>query len=85
MRIRRQPAAFGKFLPEILQVALVQPAFEKGARIHAGRGVTLKINDVAGKIRRRATEKMILCRLRKASPKTRTKQCDRQRSCWNSP
>ena len=57
MRIRRQPAALGEFLPEILQMLLVQPAFEKRARIHARRGVTLKINDVAGKIFRRARGK----------------------------
>ena len=42
MRIRRQPAAFGEFLPEILQMPLVQPAFEKRARIHARRGVALE-------------------------------------------
>ena len=59
MRIRRQPAALGQFLPEILQVALVQTAFKIGARIHAGRGVALKINDVAGEILRRPAEKMI--------------------------
>ncbi len=59
MRIRRQPAAFGQFLPEILQMPFVQPAFEKRARIHSRRGVALKINDVAGEIFRRAAEKMI--------------------------
>ena len=60
MRIRRQPAALGQFLPEILQLLFVDPAFEISARIHAGRGVALKINDVAGEIFRRAAEKMIL-------------------------
>ena len=35
MRIRRQPAAFGEFLPEISQMPFVQPAFEKRPRIHA--------------------------------------------------
>ena len=60
MRIRRQPAALGEFLPEILQMLFVQPAFEIGARIHAGRGVALKINLVAGKILRAPAEKMIL-------------------------
>ena len=36
MRIRRQPAAFREFLPEILQMRFVQPAFEKSARIIPG-------------------------------------------------
>ncbi len=44
MRIRRQPAALGEFLPEILQMLLVKPAFEKRARINARRGVALEIN-----------------------------------------
>ena len=59
MRIRRQPAAFGEFLPEILQMLLVQPAFEKRPRIHARRGVALKINEVAGKIFRAPAEEMV--------------------------
>ena len=59
MRIRRQPAAFGEFLPEILQMLFVQPAFEKRPRIHARRGVALEINHVAGKILRAPAEKMI--------------------------
>ena len=59
MRIRRQPAALGEFLPEILQMSLVQPAFEKRPRIHARRGVALEINHVAGKILRAPAEKMV--------------------------
>ena len=36
-----------QFAAKVLQVLIRQPAFEKGARINAGRGVTLKIDDVA--------------------------------------
>ena len=63
MRIRRQAAAFAEFLAEILQIFFIQPAFHVGARIHAGRGVALKINLVAGKVFRGTTKKMVLCHL----------------------
>ena len=68
MRIRRQPVCCasqfppprtGEFLPEILQVPLVQPAFEKRPRIHARRGVALKINDVAGETVRATAKEMV--------------------------
>ena len=72
MGIRRQPAALGQFLPEILQMLLVQPAFEKSARIHSGRGVPLEINEVARKIFRASAEKMILRHLVK-----RRRRCER--------
>ena len=46
MRIRRQPAALGEFLAEILQMLVRQPAFEKRARVIARRGVALEINQI---------------------------------------
>ena len=60
MRIGRQTTAWREFLPKILQMRFVQTAFEIRARIHSRRGVTLKINHVAGEIFRAPTEKMIL-------------------------
>ena len=48
MRIRRQSAALGQFLPEILEVALVQSPFEKGARVIARCGVALEEDHVGG-------------------------------------
>ena len=85
MRIRRQPAAFGEFLPEILQMSFVQTAFEKRPRINARRGVTLEINHVAGKILRAPAEKMIERRPRKASPPRRRSRCGRRRWWWSWP
>ena len=36
-----------QFVAEILQVLFGQPAFEKGARVDAGRGVALEVDQVA--------------------------------------
>ena len=46
MRIGRQALAVD-FLAEIVQLLLAQPAFEEGARIDAGRGVALDVDQVA--------------------------------------
>ncbi len=59
MRIRREAAAFGEFLAEILQVRLRQPTFEKRPRVNAGRSVALKINRVAREIFGPPPEEMI--------------------------
>jgi len=59
MRIGGQAAALGEFLAEILELLLAQAAFHEGARIHAGRGVALEIDDVAGKILGVAAKKMV--------------------------
>ena len=83
MRIRRQPAAFGEFLPEILQMPVVQTPLDIRPRIHARRGVALEENDVTGKIFRMPAEEMILRRLRKVSPQRQRSRCARQRS-WSS-
>ena len=50
MRIRRQAAAGLQLAPEILEMAVVETAFEVRARVDAGRGVALKVNDVGGLI-----------------------------------
>ena len=42
MRIRRQPAAGAQLAAEVLEVRLVDPAFEVGARVDARRGVPWK-------------------------------------------
>ena len=47
MRIARQAARRLQLAAEVLQVVFAQPAFEKGPRIHAGRGVPLEIDQVA--------------------------------------
>ena len=59
MRIRGQPAAFGQFLAEILQVLLVQPPFQERPRINARRGVPLEVNHVADEIVRPPAEEMV--------------------------
>ena len=46
MRIGRQPVARG-FLAEMFQLVLGEPAFEEGARVDAGRGMTLDEHHVA--------------------------------------
>ena len=47
VRIRRQPAAGVQLAAEVFEVRLVEPAFEIGAGIDAGRGVPLKEDHVA--------------------------------------
>ena len=59
MRIRRQAAAGGQFLPEIQQMIFIQPALQKRPRINAGRRVALEIDLVAGKILRAPAEEMV--------------------------
>ncbi|OQB90682.1 MAG: hypothetical protein BWX84_01742 [Verrucomicrobia bacterium ADurb.Bin118] len=59
MRIRRQPATLGQFLPEIPQELLAQTALQKRARIHARRRVALKINQVARVIVGATAQKMV--------------------------
>ena len=59
MRIRRQAAARLQFAAEILQLLFGDAAFEKSARINAGRGVSLEINQVAIAVSVRAAEEVI--------------------------
>ena len=47
MRIRRQAAARLQLAAEVLELLLVEAAFEERARVDAGRGVALEIDDVA--------------------------------------
>ncbi len=47
MRVGRQSAALAQFAAEIFQLFRGKAAFEKRARINAGRSVSLKINRVA--------------------------------------
>ena len=47
MRIGRQPLALGLH-SEAIQLLLVQPSVEKGARINPGRRMPLKINQITG-------------------------------------
>ena len=63
MGVRRQPPAFGEFRSEVLQVALVQPAFQEGTRIDAGSGVALKIHEIAREFFRATAEEMVECDL----------------------
>ena len=59
MRIRGKPAAGFEFAPEIFKLLARKPAFEKRARVDSGRGVALKVNDVAFEFRRMRAEKMV--------------------------
>ena len=47
VRIGGQAGVLAQFVAEILQVLFGEAAFEKGARVDAGRGVALEINQVA--------------------------------------
>ena len=47
MRIRGQPVA-ADLAPEVVELLLGQPALEEGPRVHAGRGVALVEDLVAG-------------------------------------
>ncbi len=58
MRIRRQAVA-ARFLAEMLELIFAEAAFEEGARVDAGRRVTLHEHHVAGMIRRRGAPEMI--------------------------
>ena len=59
MRIRRKPATFRKFLPEVEQMLFRDATFEKRTGINTRRGVTLEINFVARKVFRAAAKEMI--------------------------
>ncbi len=58
MRIGGQAAAVD-FLAEFVHLFLADAAFEKGARIHAGRGMALEIHQVAAMIIGLAVEEII--------------------------
>ena len=47
MRIARQPAHRLQLAAKMFEVLFGQPSFEKGPRIHAGRGVALKVDQIA--------------------------------------
>ena len=59
MRIGRQPRPVAQFVAEILQMLFGQAAFEKSARIDAGRGMALEINQIAGLVAIAAVEEMV--------------------------
>ncbi len=48
VRVARKPAARVQFLAEVLELRLVEPAFDERAGVHAGAGVALEEDDVAG-------------------------------------
>ena len=60
VRIGGQPAAVAEFAAEVLQLPLAEAALQVGARIHAGRRVTLKVDYVAAAGRIRAAQEMVL-------------------------
>ena len=59
MRVRRQSAALPKFAAEVFQLFHGQAAFEKRARINAGRSMSLEINRVALELVGASAEKMV--------------------------
>ena len=48
MRVGGQAGLVAQLVAEILQVLLRKPAQQKGARVDAGRGVALEVDEVAG-------------------------------------
>ena len=59
MRIGTQAVGARDFLAEVAQVVLGETAFEKGARIDAGRRVTLDVDHVARMLVRRRAPEMV--------------------------
>ena len=59
VRIRREPGFVAQFVAEILQVLVVEAAFEIRARVHAGRGVALEVDEVARLIAVGSVEEVI--------------------------
>ena len=47
VRVRRQSRRVTQFVAEVLDLLFAQPTLEKGARVHARRGVALEINQIA--------------------------------------
>ena len=49
MRVRAEAAAVAsEFATEVIEIVFAQAPFEKGAGVHAGRSVALKVHVVAG-------------------------------------
>ena len=48
VRVAAEAAALAEFLAEILEAGFIESAFEKRTSVHAGAGVTLEEDDVAG-------------------------------------
>ncbi len=59
MRIRRQPRSAAQFVAEVLYLLFTEPAFQKSARVNAGRRVALEVNEVAGLIAVAGMEEVI--------------------------
>ena len=59
MRVRRQPAALGKFLAKMQQMTLIQPALEEGARIVPRRSMALEINQITNSVAVATMEEMV--------------------------
>ena len=59
MRVRREPASFLQFTPEVRQLLRREPAFEKRARVDARRRVSLEVDDVAVVIVALALEEVV--------------------------
>ena len=60
MGIGRQAAGIAEFSAEVFEVFGAQPTFEKGAGIHAGRGMALEEDLISGKIAIGRFEEVIL-------------------------
>src|SRR5436305_1786982 len=54
-----QPAAELQLLAKVHKLLLAEPAFDERARVHAGAGVALEINDIPGLLVGAAAEKVI--------------------------
>ncbi len=59
MGIRREPAAGRELAPEVGELGRRKPAFEKRARVDAGRGVPLEVDEVARRLGRVGAEEMM--------------------------
>ena len=59
MRIGREAAARGQLVAEVVELLARQPAFEKRARVDAGRRVPLEINHVAVAVASLAFEEVV--------------------------
>ena len=88
MRIGGKARMLAQFVPEILQMLLGEAAFQKRARIHAGRGVALEIDEVAGLIAVAGVKEVVVADFGQRGQRCDRWRCGRRcrdRVCWRAP
>ena len=63
MRIGGQPRLFAQFVTEVLEVLLVQTAFQIRSRIFARRGMALEVNEISRLVPMPRVEEVVVTHL----------------------